>query len=105
MKRLPHERISVTDFPLDTGSSNLSEIILEARYPEIGDALNAESEMTAYILDGEVVLTVESLETLLRKGDAALIGKNRKYHWQPKGEVALLIFSTPPWTPEQQRTA
>jgi mannose-6-phosphate isomerase-like protein (cupin superfamily) len=94
--------MNIRDYPLETANANLAEITLIGRYPENGYALNTVSEMMVYVLQGEVVLYLEDSETLLREKDAVLVDKNKKYFWQPNPAVTLLIFSTPPWTKEQQ---
>lgn len=93
----------VKDFPLDTSASNLSEIKLTSRYPEEGYVLNTVSEMTVYILDGSVSFNTETESKVLDKGSVLLLKINQPYFWQPLGEVTLLIFSAPSWTPDQQR--
>jgi hypothetical protein len=90
------------DFKLETASSNVSKIILSARYPDKGYILNTKSEMVVYVLDGTTVLAREQRKTL-HQGSVVLIKKGEKYFWQPRGSTTLLIFSTPPWTPGQQR--
>lgn len=90
------------DFPLDTARANVSKIELSARYPEAGYALNTKSEMVVYVLDGAAVLVREKRRKL-RKDSVALIKAGEKYFWQPHDSVTLLIFSTPPWTSDQQR--
>jgi hypothetical protein len=91
--------MKVKDFPIDTNSSNISEIVLTKRYPEQGFALNTKSEMVVYVLNGKVHYNQEAI---LETGSIILVKINEKYYWQPIGKVTLLIFSTPPWTPEQQ---
>lgn len=93
----------VTDFPIDSSKSNISKIVLDDRYPESGYALNTESEMIVYIIDGSTELTQGSTTALHTQNDIVLVKSNVAYFWQPKGEVILLIVSTPPWTPEQQK--
>jgi hypothetical protein len=94
---------SAKDFPLDTKLSNVSEITLSTRYPESGYALNTVSEMVVYILKGEIALTQNVQERIYSKGEVALVKANAKYFWVPQKSATLLIFSTPPWTPEQQK--
>jgi mannose-6-phosphate isomerase-like protein (cupin superfamily) len=93
----------VTDFPIDSDKSNVSKIVLRSRYPENGHAINTESEMIVYILNGSTELTQETTTVLHAQNDVVLVKSNTPYFWQPKGEVTLLIVSTPPWTPEQQK--
>ncbi len=90
------------DFSIDTDRSNLSAIELSGRYPEIGYAMNTKSEMVVYILEGKIMLDRGAKKTL-NKGAVALIKKGEKYFWFPKENTTLLIFSSPPWTSEQQR--
>ncbi len=91
--------MKVKDFPIDTNSSNISEIVLTERYPEQGFSINTKSEMVVYVLNGKVHY---NQETILETGSVILVKINEKYYWQPIEKVTLLIFSTPPWTLEQQ---
>ena len=91
--------MKVKDFSIETNSSNISEIVLTERYPEQGFVLNTKSEMVVYILNGKAYY---NQETILETGSVILVKTNEKYYWQPIEKVTLLIFSTPPWTPEQQ---
>jgi mannose-6-phosphate isomerase-like protein (cupin superfamily) len=93
------------EYVLDTTASNLAKIALQERYPAKGYVVNTKSEMIVYILEGKVGLDKNDNEVTLEKGDAALVKINEKYSWQPDGEVSLLIFSTPSWTPDQQKIA
>jgi len=97
------KKLVAKDFPLKTTFSNLSKIILSSRYPTAGYALNTKVEMTVFILSGKVSLTVQNKKKILIKNSAVLIKSNQKYFWQPQKKVTLLIFSTPPWTPKQQK--
>jgi mannose-6-phosphate isomerase class I len=92
------------DFPIKTKNSNISEIRLTKRYPERGFVLNEVSEMVVYVLKGKVILNIDKKNSTLEKGSVVLVKKNQKYYWTPKSSAMLLIFSTPPWTPEQQKT-
>ena len=93
--------LAATTFPFTTNLSNLAQIPLTTRYPAEGFALNTLAEMTVYILEGTVLFHQEGEEVTLTKGDVVLVETNKKYFWEPKPQVTLLIFSTPPWTPEQ----
>lgn len=95
--------MTVTDFPIDSSKSNISKIVLKDRYPESGCAINTESEMIVYILEGSVGLSQDATGTLYEAGDVVLIKQNSAYFWQPYDKVSLLIVSTPPWTHEQQK--
>ena len=94
--------MQVIDLPLDTNSSNLAKITLDGRYPEQGYAANALSEMTIYVLEGAVVLKRENSEEMYVAESAVVVSKGQRYCWLPDRSVTLLIFSTPPWTVEQQ---
>ncbi len=94
--------MQVEEFSLQTKDSNLAKIVLEGRYPYQGFAMNTVSEMTVYILEGSVVLHRGDSEDEYLKGMAVVIPKGQKYYWESKGEVLLLIFSTPPWSSQQQ---
>ncbi len=94
--------MNVVDFPFDSKNANLAKITLDARYPEQGFAMNTVSEMTVYVLEGSVVLHTEDGEQVYNAGTAVCIPKGQKYFWNPDGQVTLLVFSTPPWTKEQQ---
>jgi mannose-6-phosphate isomerase-like protein (cupin superfamily) len=96
--------LAATTFPFKTNLSNVASIPLTTRYPAEGFALNNVAEMTVYILEGTVLFHQEGDEVTLAKGDAVLVETNKKYFWEPKPQTTLLIFSTPPWTPEQSKT-
>jgi mannose-6-phosphate isomerase class I len=95
--------MNVQNYILDTDTSNVAKITLNARYPEKGQALNTESEMVVYVLEGKVILNKNGEEITLEKEAVVLIKTQEKYFWQPNPEASLLIFSTPLWTSEQQR--
>jgi hypothetical protein len=95
--------LAATSFPFTTTLSNLAQIPLTTRYPAEGFVLNTLVEMTVYILEGMVLFHQEGEEVMLTKGDVVLVEANKKYFWEPKPQTTLLIFSTPPWTPEQAK--
>lgn len=90
------------EFLLGSNTGSLAEITLTARYPEAGFVANTKTEMTAYVLKGSVVLCRDGENVSLEEGSVALIEIGKEYFWQPEPEVTILIFSTPPWSPEQQ---
>ncbi len=90
------------EYPLNTDKSNLAKIILNERYPTEGYVTNTISEMTVYILKGEITLMCDNKEQKLSEGSVVLIKPDQEYYWEPYTETTLLIFSTPPWIKEQQ---
>jgi mannose-6-phosphate isomerase-like protein (cupin superfamily) len=90
------------EFLLPSSNVNLAEITLTARYPEEGFVSNGKSEMTAYILKGNVVLACAGENRELAAGTAVVIPVGKRYAWQPDAEVTMLIFSAPSWSPDQQ---
>jgi len=96
--------LASNEFPFKTNLSNLAQIPLATRYPVEGFAFNTLAEMTVYILEGTVLFHQEGEEVALTKDDVVLVETNKKYFWEPKPQTTLLIFSTPPWTPEQSKT-
>lgn len=98
-------QITVKDFPTNSSNSNISEITLSTRYPEEGSALNTVSEMTVYIKSGSITLTAAGVKQKFVAGSVALVPINTEYYWElEEGYPAtILIFSTPPWTKEQQK--
>ena len=86
---------------LATSAANIAEICLTNRYPETGFAMNRHSEMFVRVLEGRVTLTCEGYEATLQPGSTVVVEPNRPYFWLPDRFVRLLVFSTPPWTPEQ----
>ena len=97
--RAPH----VVDFPIDSASANISKITLTGRYPHRGYALNTSAEMIVYIMEGKITLHQDREISSFNEGSVILVKRATKYFWQPEGSVTLLIFSTPPWTAEQQQ--
>lgn len=94
--------MDVQEYILDTNDSNLAKINLRTRYPENGYAMNTKSEMVVYILTGKVFLNKNNQDIVLMGGDAVLVKTNEKYFWRPDPEVLIAIFSTPPWSSDQQ---
>lgn len=90
------------DFTLDSTLANLAEIELTQRYPETGFALNTQSEMIVYISEGKV-LFAQGEKKIFTKGSAVRVKPNEKYFWLPLKKVRMIVFSTPPWTPEQHK--
>lgn len=104
-KAVDRERpgFSAIDIGLPSSAANLAEICLTGRYPETGFAMNTQSEMFVRVLEGQVTLSCEGYEATMKAGSTVLVETNRPYFWMPDGFVRLLVFSTPPWTPEQHR--
>ncbi len=97
------------DFSLDTDKLNVADITLTAPYPAHYMATNHVSDMAVYILEGRVVHIHRNAQggierVQLTMGALISIPKGIDYRWSPDGEVRMLVFSTPPWTPEQHNT-
>lgn len=81
---------------------NLARITLSGRYPEHGWALNTESKMLCYVVEGSGSLYFDDSSFELDAGDVCIIETNEKYYWD--ADMTLLIASTPAWTKKQTRT-
>ncbi len=97
-------KMNVKEFELGSVHANLAEIKLSGRYPEKGMVANTNSEMTVYIIKGSVVFLTETGHETFNEGAALVVPIGKKYAWQPIPDATILIFSCPPWTPEQQES-
>lgn len=97
------EGFSARGIALPIPGANVAEIRLTGDYPEVGYVYNIESDMIVYVLEGEVIIETEKESFVLSQGATVFVPKNEPYCWLTDF-VRMLVFSTPPWTPEQQRT-
>lgn len=98
------EGFSAIDISLPTNAMNVAEITLTSRYPEMGFALNQQSEMFVRILKGCTTFHCEGEEVELPEGSTVLVQTGKKYCWIPRESVTLYVVSSPPWTQEQHRS-
>lgn len=94
---------SAYEIPILFEWGNVAKITLTSRYPEKGFALNKQSDMLVYILEGavEFFCKEEDVKIELGAGSTILVEKNKTYCWIPQGSVTMLVISSPAWTPEQ----
>lgn len=95
------------EFPLNDPEGNVAKITLSKPYPESEDqrCVNTRSKMTIMINHGSVTVISPEIEggrAEIPAGSALLIPQNVAYRFVPVPEVSMAIFSTPPWTKEQQ---
>ena len=82
--------------------SDCAKAVINGRYPVKNFALNEMSEMTVFVLSGLGRIATKDTVVELEPGDACFIGKNEPYYYEGE-DLAILMFSTPAWTPEQYK--
>ncbi len=96
------EGFSAREIALPATAANVAEVHLTEDYPEIGYACNMLSDMIVHILEGEVTVEFDGNTVTLPSGSTAFVPKKQRYCWVTDS-VRMLVFSTPPWTPEQHQ--
>jgi hypothetical protein len=92
------------DVPFLVGNGNASVIELTRDYPEPGrQAVNHESELTVYIIQGNGILELEEDNIPFAWGSLIKIPPEKAYSWRLKTGVQMLVIGNPPWTPEQHQ--
>lgn len=100
-----NDTVHVTEFDFqDDTAINDAEIILTARYPETGYAVNDISLALVSIESGEGSIVVRGFETQpLVPGDRVLIKPGEPYYFMTIEKLAIRYIATPAWTPKQAR--
>lgn len=93
------ENCTAFEYPSEEKDSNGAVIELVGRYPDKGRAMNTQSKMLVYVIDGVGKIVVESEVVELKKGDVVSVESGEKYFWD--GHLTLFIASTPAWSPDQ----
>jgi len=76
-------------------------IELTGRYPEDGWVINTVSTSLVHIVRGRGKVYFPDEEVVLAEDDQVMILPNEKYAFD--GDMKLLFFAAPAWTPEQAR--
>lgn len=92
------------DYLFHSLKGNLAEITISKRYPETGWVRNTASDMFVRVLEGYVSIFGDRARvgTFHGPGGTLLVQAGTLYYWEPSRSKTptLLVFSSPPWTPE-----
>lgn len=77
----------------------ISAARIRGRHPKAGWARNKACFMAYYVVRGEGEVNIEGRASKINKGDVVIFKPGEKYF--VKGDLDLVIPSSPAWTPEQ----
>lgn len=87
-------------------SSNLSNkarfVLIETNTGHKSKIREKESDFFYFILEGEGDFEIEGQVEKVQKGDLVLVPNGKVFKY--KGNLKMLLVSSPPWTPKQEET-
>ena len=81
------------------GEHTIAVISADGMYPEKGYALNDVCTETVYVVEGQLVVTINSKEESVNSGELIMILPGQKYTIRGKAEA--IDFITPSWDKNQ----
>ena len=85
--------------PSEDGSHSVAYVKMDGVYPEKGYSLNDRCSESIYLISGQLTLTANGTECVLRPGDLFVVTPGTKYSIKGRGEALDLI--TPVWDKSQ----
>lgn len=79
-----------------------ADIVINGRYPEVGFAMNENSDMVARVLSGSGRIITKKVETSLNLGDVVFVEKQEAYYLEGD-KLELFMVCAPAWKLEQYK--
>lgn len=82
------------------GEADMAEALINGRYPEIGFAVNHESNMMVRVIAGTGIIAVRGAEYELHPGSVVCVDKETPYYYEGNS-LHIVMVCSPAWTLEQ----
>lgn len=86
----------------ENGETDAAQAVIRGRYPAKGYALNEISAMTVFVIEGEGIVGTKEATVDVKQGDVIFLKEKEPYFYEA-GKLALLLVSSPAWSPDQYR--
>ncbi len=93
---------SVWEYELPSRSLGFAVAKITGRYPESGASLNKKCDEIYYVMKGKGKIYYDGRLYKIKKGDAFLIKRGKKY-WVEGKNLILALPTSPAWYPEQYK--
>lgn len=92
----------VYEYAMKNSEMSIGVAEIADRYPHEGYAINHKCSEMGYVLKGSGQLVTETDQVDLSSGDVVYIPRGEKFYW--KGNMTVVLPTTPAWYPEQHET-
>ena len=87
-------------FPTTDLSSRGQVVLMESEKGLDVSLIQNECDYFYYVIKGSGTFVIEGKEEICEEGDLVVVPAGSKYTF--KGKLRLLLFSTPPWSEDQE---
>lgn len=100
-QKKPYAGCTIYEYNSPSVVLTIARARIVTRYPEKGRAVNTQCEEVYYVLEGTGTIQIDNEISSIKQGDVCVIQIGKPY--LVKGDLTLLIATSPPWSPEQHQ--